>query len=104
MYFEFREEWRKLAMGKMYCRWAFGLVVDTCMSGRSQPHGGQRGHTCGDGVGADAAVVMRKIESWLWRGGNGRRPPSKLQGAESLDKDHGPAALGTSPKRPWRAS
>jgi hypothetical protein len=65
MYFEFRKEWRKLTIGRMYGRWAFRLVVGTCISGVSQPHGGQRGHTCGDGVGAHATVVMRKIESWL---------------------------------------
>ena len=36
---------------------------------------------------------MRKIVSSLLLGGNGRRPQSKLDGAESFDQDHRPAAL-----------
>src|SRR5215471_1801854 len=104
MYFEFQKEDRKLATGRMYCRWAFRLVVGPCISGLSQPRGGQRGNTCGDRAGRGAEAVMRKIESWPLPGEKGRRPPSKLYGAESFDKDRGPAALGTNPKRPWSAS
>ena len=44
-------------------RWAFRLVVGTCISGVSQPYGGQRGHTCGDSGGTRAEAVMSKIES-----------------------------------------
>ncbi len=103
MYFELRIEWRKLTTGAMYCRWAFGLVAGKCISRVSEPHGEQCGHTCVDSAGVRAEAVMSKIESWLEPIGNGRRPPSKLHGAESFDKDHGPAALGTSPERPWCA-
>jgi len=65
MYFEFREVWRRVAIGRTYCRWVFRLVVGTCISEGSQPHGGRRGHTCGDSAETGAEVVMSKIESWL---------------------------------------
>jgi len=63
MYFEFRKEWRKLAIERMYCRWAFGVVVGTCISGVFQPQGGQRGHTCGDSVGTSAQLVRCRLRS-----------------------------------------
>ena len=53
------------SIGRMYCRWAFRLVVGTCISGVSELHAGQRGHTCGDSVATRAEAVMSKIESWL---------------------------------------
>src|ERR1700693_2151675 len=104
MYFEIREESRKRALGRVYCRATFPLVVGRCISGILEPHGGERGHTCGDNAGTRWEVVMSKIESSLQAGGSGWRSQSELRGAESFDQDHGPAALGTSPKRPWWAS
>ena len=96
MYFEW---WRKLESRRTDCRWGSQMVVVMCISGGSQADGGECGHTYGDNVGTGAEAVMSEIESWLKPGRKGRRPPSKLNGAESFDEDHGPAALGTSPKR-----
>ena len=67
----------------------------------AEPAGRGREHTCVLGVGAAAGLVMRKIVSWLLRGGKWRRPQSKLNKAEPFDQDHRTAAVRTSPKRPW---
>ena len=47
MYFEFRKEWRKLAMGRMDGRWAFGPVSERVFPEFDSP-------TAGD---ADTLVV-----------------------------------------------
>jgi len=65
MYFEFREVWRKVAIGKMQRPWASPPPVGRCSSLLSQPQAPQRRHTYADSEGRRAAAMMRKIESWL---------------------------------------
>src|SRR5215470_3894937 len=98
MYFEFRQEWRMPASGRMYCRWGVRQVVGRCMSAGWQCQGG---HTYAYDAGKRFHAVMSKIVSWLWPGASRRKPESKLNRTETLDKDHRPTALGTSPEWSW---
>jgi hypothetical protein len=65
MYFEIREELRKPALGRVYLPMDVSTRCREVYFRHLQPHGGERGHTCGDNAGTRWEVVMSKIESWL---------------------------------------
>src|ERR1039458_7175739 len=83
MGFELRQAWRKLESGVVDRHWVAQLAAGTGLSGDLLAYARSRGHTCGDGVGAGAAVVMRKIVSCVLCDEYRRSPQSKLSGVET---------------------